>query len=611
MKFTGYIAAALLVSAGMPAMAQTAGEATPNVMVVSTPYHEYVFGIKDIDRIIFRYQDNVPDPENYEQYKYSILDGAYRCLNGWFDRDFGEAVVLQGDEVMGCCFAYGNYYDDGRYLNPSVHQLTLDHWGAHSGYSNAWNGLWYINRLIETYGSTPDDPEIAPLRVMRAYCHFWMMELYGDFAIYDHVLTEEEVCALPRRPRAEVAAFIESELLSTLSQDGALSKANDDTTYGRPNYWMAAALLAKLYLNWGVYTNDITKVDGSTPNPKLDDCVRWCDEIIQSGVFELGQGYRQKFFPDNGVHIKDFIYALDVDPDGKADGTATWYRWFGFKKDRECSPYPLGWEPTVSIAGNFALTKEAVARFNLPGDERNGIILQGPQYRFDANYNKTDDPVMLFQNPSNPTSRSMQLEYVADFDFDDGSIYAFGDTEQPSFTATNINNKTAWLNIRKGARCFKFPPREVDYTMWNRKQANDYPIFRFADILLTKAECILRGAQATNGDTPMSLFNQVRRCSSAPELTANPTMDELLDERSREFILEPWRRNDLIRFGKFEADWGEKNRYKVWDDADHTQFHWVEREGSADPNRRLIPLSRDILSTQHPTWQQNPGYAGL
>lgn len=611
MKFTGYIAAALLVSAGMQAVAQTADEATPNVMVVSTPYHEYVFGIKDIDRIIFRYQDNVPDPENYEQYKYSILDGAYRCLNGWFDRDFGEAVVLHGDEVMGCCFGLGNYYDDGRYLKPSVHQLTLDHWGAHSGYSNAWNGLWHINQLIDTYGSTSDDPEIAPLRVMRAYCHFWMMELYGDFAIYDHDLTEEEVCALPRRPRAEVAAFIESELLATLSQDGALSKANDDTTYGRPNYWMAAALLAKLYLNWGVYTNDITKVDGSTPNPKLDDCVRWCDEIIQSGVFELGQGYRQKFFPDNGVHVKDFIYALDVDPDGKADGTATWYRWFGFKKDRECSPYPLGWEPTVSIAGNFALTKEAVARFNLPGDERNEIILQGPQYRFDANYNKTDDPVMLFQNPSNPTSRSMQLEYVADFDFDDGSIYALGDTEQPSFTATNINNKTAWLNIRKGARCFKFPPREVDYTMWNRKQANDYPIFRFADILLTKAECILRGAQATNGDTPMSLFNQVRRCSSAPELAANPTMDELLDERSREFILEPWRRNDLIRFGKFEADWGEKNRYKVWDDDAHTQFHWVEREGVTDPNRRLLPLSRDILSTQHPTWQQNPGYAGL
>lgn len=610
MKFTGYIAAALLVMAGMPAMAQTADEATPNVMVVSTPYHEYVFGIKDIDRIIFRYQDNVPDPENYDKYKYSILDGAYRCLNPWFMREFAEGVVYQGDEVMGCCFGLGNYWDDGRYVTASIHSLHLDSWRTFSGYGSASQGLDYINRLIETYGSMPEDSEIAPLRVMRAYCHFWMMEVYGDFPIYDHVLTEDEECDLPRRPRAEVAAFIESELLATLSQEGALSKANDDTTYGRPNYWMAAALLAKLYLNWGVYTNDITKVDGNTPNPKLDDCVRWCDEIIQSGVFELGQGYRHKFFPDNGVHIKDFIYALDVDPDGKADGTATWYRWFGFKKDYMCYPYLFGWKNPMSLAGQTVLTKECVDRFNLPGDERNDIIISGPVFAYDAQFNKTTTPVMVCKNIDNPTTNNFQLNFRADFEFDDASIYSLGDEASPAFNATNLKNGTALLNLQKGARCFKFPPREVDYTMWNRQQANDYPIFRFADILLTKAECIMRGAQATNGDTPMSLFNEVRRCSSAPELAANPTMDELLDERSREFILEPWRRNDLIRFGKFEDDWGQKNKYKVWDDDAHTQFHWVERPGVKDPNRRLMPLHRDMLNT-HPTWQQNPGYAGL
>ena len=613
MKFTGYIAAALLVSAGMQAMAQTADEATPNVMVVSTPYHDYVFGIKDINRIFFQYEEYVPDSDNYAQYKNSMLNRAYRCLNPWFERDFGEIVTLQGDELMGCCFGVenGTYYDDGRFLRPSVHQLNLDDWRTYSGYSNAWNGIKTINQLIATDRLPPDDPEIAPLRVMRAYCHFWMMELYGDFPIYDHVLTEEEECTLPRKPRAEVVAFIESELLATLSQEGALSKANDVTTYGRPNYWMAAALLAKLYLNWGVYTNDITKVDGNTPNPKLDDCVRWCDEIIKSGVFEVGQGYRQKFFPNNGVHVKDFIYALDIDLYNNADGAAEWYRWFGFRKEEQCNPHSFGWAPNFKPAGNHILTKEALARFNLPGDERNEIILQGPQYAFDFSYNKTDEPVMLCLDTSNPATNSMQLEYVADFEFDDSSVYSLGDESQPTLTTININNKTALLNVRKGARCAKFPAHMNDCYYFYRKQGNDYPIFRFADILLTKAECILRGAQATNGDTPMSLFNQVRRCSSAPELAANPTMDELLDERSREFILEPWRRNDLIRFGKFEADWGEKNRYKVWDDDAHTQFHWVEREGSTDPNRRLIPLSRDILSTQHPTWQQNPGYAGL
>ena len=87
-------------------------------------------------------------------------------------------------------------------------------------------------------------------------------------------------------------------------------------------------------------------------------------------------------------------------------------------------------------------------------------------------------------------------------------------------------------------------------------------------------------------------------------------MQELLDERSREFILEPWRRNDLIRFGQFENDWGQKNKYKVWDNEEHTQFHWVERPGVKDPNRRLIPIHRGILETNL-NWSQNPGYQGL
>ena len=162
----------------------------------------------------------------------------------------------------------------------------------------------------------------------------------------------------------------------------------------------------------------------------------------------------------------------------------------------------------------------------------------------------------------------------------------------------------------KGARCFKYPAREEDYSLWGRQQANDSPIFRFADILLTKAECIMRGAQATMGDTPMSLFNEIRRCSNAPLIGANPTMDELCDERSREFLLEPWRRNDLIRFGKFEDDWGQKNRYKVWDNEEHTQFHWVDRPGVKDPRRRLMPIGRSVLNT-NTNWSQTPGYAGI
>ncbi|MDE5794926.1 MAG: RagB/SusD family nutrient uptake outer membrane protein [Muribaculaceae bacterium] len=536
------------------------------------------------------------------------FNACYKYLHGWFGRDFNEGVVNQGDEIMGCCYGAGNYFDDGRYLDASIHSLHLDNYRTNI-IEGCLSGITYTNTRILAYGGpNMNDPVVAPLRAIRAFYTFWMMELYGDCPILTRNYEEGE--APDRAPRAEVAKWLESELLEILGQENALSKSNDASTYGKPNYWMAAALLAKLYLNWGVYTHDITTVTNDTPNEKLNDCVKWCDEIINSGLFEVGQGYRKKFFPDNGVHIKDFIYAFDVDPATKGDGTTTWYRWFAFKKEGLCRPFVLGWECPLSLAGQTVMTKEALARFSLEGDERNEMIQNGPQFVYDANFNKTDIPVILYKDPDKPNTSCGQLTFVGDFDFDDGKIYSLGDEAKPAVSKTTIADGTALLNIRKGARLFKYPPREEDYTKWNRQQANDTPIFRFADILMMKAECILRGAIPTMGATVNDLVNVIRQCSHAPLVSGTFTIQDLMDERSREFILEPWRRNDLIRCGMFENDWGEKNQYKVWDNEEHTQFHWVEREGVKDPNRRLMPLCRKVLETNL-NWKQNPGYAGL
>lgn len=556
----------------------------------------------DIDN---RYTDLPDNPIAIE----GEFNSCYRYLHGWFGRDFNEGVVNQGDEIMGVCYTLGNYYDDGRAINGAIHSLTLDNWNTRM-IMDCMGACTQVNSKILAYGG-PDrnDPVVAPLRAIRAYYTFWMMEMYGDAPIMDRPMLEGE--PVERMPRAEVAKWIESELLEILGQEGGLSKANDASTYGKPNYWMATALLVKLYLNWGVYTHDITTVTNDTPNEKLNDCVKWCDEIIKSGIFEVGKGYRKKFFPDNGVHIKDFIYAYDVDPAGKKDGTTTWHRWFAFKKEGLTTPPMYGWENPMSTAGNTVMTPEAVKRFCLEGDERNEIVLSGPQYAMDANYNfdKTK-PIMLYKDVTKPNTLVGQLNYRAEFDFDDGSIYSLGDESMPAINKTNIANGTALLNIQKGARLCKYPPREEDYTLWGRQQANDYPIFRYADILLTKAECIMRGATATMGHTVESLVNEVRDCSNAPHVSGNFGIQELMDERSREFILEPWRRNDLIRCGMFENDWGEKNRYKVWDDDAHTTFHWVDREGAKDPNRRLMPIHRNVLEA-NTNWKQNPGYLGI
>lgn len=508
------------------------------------------------------------------------FEGCYHYTRNeaWFGRNFWEVAFLCGDEAVGVNLN-GVYDDNGRFRDGSLHKFRPDLQGV-GLFGDMLSGITYTNTRILNYGGAEGkDAIVAPLRAIRAYYHFWMMEFYGDVPILERSLDEGEFAE--RQPRAEVAKWIEKELLEVIPQ---LTEENNANTYGRPNKWMAEALLAKLYLNWGVYTNDITTVNGSTANPKLDECIAVCDDIIKSGVFEVGTGYRKKFFPDNGVHIKDFIYAVDFDPERlgnggwKYAGGTEMNRWWDFRKDSYLEPTTWGWEMLNSVAGIYILTPECVDRFCLEGDERNEMVAVGKFNGFDENFNLRDSVIQVYKN-SRHTRLLGDLEYKRDF-------------EWSNITLLDVGSEDDLYNCMKGARLYKYPIRQSDENVWNRFQFNDIPVFRYADILLTKAECILRGGQATMGHTAASLVNEVRDCAHAPH-ASSITLDELLDERSREFILEPWRRNDLIRYGKFEncAKW------KV--EAAPTEM--------ADVNRRLFPLPTDIMNT-NTNWVQNPGY---
>lgn len=98
--------------------------------------------------------------------------------------------------------------------------------------------------------------------------------------------------AIERSPRAEVAKWIETELLAV--RDNCPSEVSE-STYGTPTCWMVDALLAKLYINWNVYTQDVTSSSWSstTPNEKLNDCIAACDRVIKSQLFNLNDGYKE------------------------------------------------------------------------------------------------------------------------------------------------------------------------------------------------------------------------------------------------------------------------------------------------------------------------------
>lgn len=513
---------------------------------------------------------------NHEVAVQAKLEGCYYYLRNeaGLGRNYWEGVMLQGDELMAICYNNG-YFDNGRAFFPTVHNLNPDVPGV-GIMSDLMSGVTYCNSVIqEMKGADNYDQKIAPVRAARAFYEFLMMDLYGDAPLVG--LKEDEGTEIKRYPRAEVAKAIESELLEIMDN---LTEENNTDTYGRPNKWMAKALLAKLYLNWGVYTAaDVKDVTNDTPNEKLNDCVKVCDDIINSGVFEVGNGYRKKFFPNNGVQIKDFIYAMEFNPKKLGSNYAGGHeldRFSTFKKANSSTPGPWGFKNAKSCAGIYVLTSECAARFNLPGDERNEMILKGPQYAFDYahDYAVTTTPLMF---------KDKQVDYK------DISTATFLDKSKLDVGADSEEG-----NLMKGYRLAKYPATPETYSDYGRKCDNDIPIFRFADILLTKAECILRGATATNGDSPASLMNQVRDCSSAPHVVGTPTLQNLLDERCREFICEMWRRQDLIRFGQFENDWGFKNE--------------INPGAKTEKWRRLLPIPKGVMET-NTNWDQNEGYS--
>ena len=492
------------------------------------------------------------------------MSDVYYSFRQALGNNYNRVQTFSSDEASGVSFGT-DYFDKGENIHPSIHNFM-----SGDDPANYWtdlaSGITKCNKIIEEFKETPK--VAAPARLMRAFYHFILMDSYGDVPVLDHLPADNE--AVVRSPRKEVAEFIEKEVKECLPD---LSDKNDASTYGKPNKWMAEALLVKLYINRGVYTcGDVTKYDvATTKNSKLDECVKYCDDIIGSGLFNLNDPYRKKFMFDNGPQIKDFIYAMPYDKVSAQGLLYGRYRAFRRIDDGDTQGY-YGGKMGKSCAGICAMNPEFADLFCLEGDDRNDAVLKGKVFIHDAITGEETDKPYIY--------KGTQLELTKTITLQEGGLATLNCGATPD----------GW---RQGYRSIKFYPNPNEYSAYNRYQSNDVPIFRFADIILTKAEAIKRGATATNGDTPQSLFNQIRSYVHAPLLDHDPSLQEILDERGREFFDENWRRNDMIRFGTFESEYG---------------FHKHSNpDARFDKTCRILPVPDDILK-ENTNWEQNPGY---
>ena len=396
----------------------------------------------------------------------------------------------------------------------------------------------------------PTAQEAAEARFIRALSMFWVLDGY-DQVPYREDLTNYKIT--PKTLKGtEAADFIVSELNAIIGTlpEGPAYTANKNA---------AKALLMKVYLNKGVYAN---RAAPTFDPADMNKVISLADEIITSNKYQLNDAYFDIFAPDNDVKSNESIYSFFNSASANRGSNV---RGFAFMVSHY-NMNPGGWNGFSTLSDFYDKFQANDKRLGgyypypaglpNPGQRTNIGFLIGQQY------NLTTGVPLNARSPA---------------------------TAPLSFTrAVKINEPDPNTLEFTGIRVIKYA---YDYATAGDQKNNDYVMFRLADILLMKAEAILRGgtgtAAGTYGSTAKDIVNSIRAKRGVTDLAA-VDLAALLDERGRELYWEGWRRQDLIRYGKYLQAWQEK-------------------AADAGTTHLLFPIPSSQLAV-NPNLTQNPGY---
>lgn len=411
----------------------------------------------------------------------------------------------------------------GIYIQEWLHTWTDTHPNIDNLWTTIFNGIGNINFISSIVNGLEEKPanldEInAELNTMRAYYYYLALDNFGNVPIVKDFNTDPET--VTNNARKEVYDFVEKELQDNI---GKLPENVDESSYGRATKWMAHCLLAKLYLNSEVYIGI----------PKWDECRKHCDSVIFSENYSLSANYFDNFSEKNEKSPEN-IFSVPLD--AIYTGGVEW-QWPTLHYQNNVNFQLPGspWNGDCSTGEYYFANFDTASVYTYKGgntyrtflDARTGQYLIGQQFAVPFSYPPNKD--VLYDSDD----ESLKLKDIAT-----GLYLSFN----PDVPATS--DPSGAFRIA-GLRNIKYFPaaNAID-------QSNDFVIFRLADILLMKAESLMRlGANASEA---LQIVNQVRERAYADashnwEL-ADLTLDSLLAERARELSWEGYRRQDLIRF---------------------------------------------------------------
>lgn len=432
--------------------------------------------------------------------------------------------TLTTDEAMNPIRG-GDWYDGGLWENMYKHT-----WNANDMYLyNVWKYLFKVivlsNQSLSVIDShkqllTAEQAENykAEVRAVRALFYYYAMDMFGRIPImtaYD-VKPNQVV----QSERSEVFKFIVEELQEVAPQLADKHANKEGDYYGRITRPVVNFLLAKLALNAEIYADDDwtdeKKLDGkdiffTVNGNKLNawqTCVWYCDQLTQEG-YELENDYASNFSVHN-ENSKENIFTIPLDKNLYLNEYHYLFRSRHYKH-----------------GGAYG------------GSSENGTCA-------------TVSTVKAYGYGTDHVDNRFKTNFYADTVFVDGKkIYL--DNGKPLVympLELKLNLSDSPYKQTAGARVGKY---EVDRTAYSdgKQVDNDIVLFRYGDALLMKAE-----AKVRNGEDGSIELNAIRDRVGMPHVES--TLNNILKERLLELVWEGWRRQDLIRFGKYTKAYDQR-----------------------------------------------------
>ena len=125
----------------------------------------------------------------------------------------------------------------------------------------------------------------------------------------------------------------------------------------------------------------------------------------------------------------------------------------------------------------------------------------------------------------------------------------------------------------------------------------NYPILRYTDVLMLKAECILQGAAGSSSEVD-AIVNSIR-ARAGVESVSGVTLEMLLTERRKEFAGENLRWDDLVRTGTVLTT---MNAFIQTEDASNGKMNTVTSDYI------IYPIPQIQMDVKQGLYTQNPGY---